>query len=37
MQSLLTDRYAYTQDNPEYRKHPGRFDREAAPYLQGGR
>jgi predicted Zn-dependent protease len=34
---LLKDQYAYTQDNPDYKKNPGRFEREAMPYLAPGR
>lgn len=30
---LLNREYAYTQDNPEYRKHESRFQRRAASYL----
>ena len=37
IQRLLADRYAHTQDNPDYKKYPGRFAREAAPYLEGGK
>jgi predicted Zn-dependent protease len=35
IQVLLEGRYAYTQGNPDYKKQPGRFAREAAPYLGG--
>lgn len=34
IKELLAGEYAYTQDNPEFGKYDGRWEREAAPYLK---